>query len=342
MGNQIEAWLTIPPAGGRSSYGPMLINAFRNLGITVREILNPFYQEAKTKVGNSKLAIEVTNNVLAAKIKKEPPDLLLDISPLNENFYEVASNQSTRTVFWLLENGRSKAYDYWKNIKPLCDKFYGYQGEPFTPEQADYLPWGGSTLYRPEQIQLKQKLLIHGSFSEKRGKMVQFLVDQEGINYPLKVVGPNWSDFENFEDANENSNVNLEARWTKPAETAELMNGRIVLIPWQGNFHNAVLPRVWFTMAAGGCVITKSTEELERHFTSGNDCLLYSSRDEVLDQITQLMNNFERCEDIVENAQKTIFRSNTLTHRIKTILDDLELDYQQPDFEQTTANIVRA
>ncbi|MFB6356111.1 MAG: glycosyltransferase, partial [bacterium] len=253
------------------------------------------------------------------------PDVLLDLNPLPGEFYQHAREQGTQSVYWLLEDGYADEYRQWEDVQEDCDLFVAYQGSPFTPKEAPYVPWGADPMLRSLREVHHQEIVLHGSFSPNRAEAGKMVCEEFTGDIPISIVGPNWSEWDYFDELNERNNVTVEDRWTEPPETARLLRGRIVVAPWRTNRHNAVLPRYWFSMGAGGCLVCDRVGDLERHVKHNKDCVMFDGAGDMIEQLHSLINDPQRVQSIQQHGRSTILSNHTLPHRIYKILSLLDI-----------------
>lgn len=304
-------WFCAPPAGGRAGFAQILADAARRGGMRA--------EDRSLALLRAHLAVrpsseeEAQQNVIRAfwgLLLEEKPRLIVDLSPLPSALIHNARKNGITTAFWLLENALDPAYAYWREAVADYDLFFTYQADRFDP-RARYLPWGADSM--SECAEPVDEILIHGVASAHRVAFARQFLAAWNNAAPVRVVGPGWS------VANLPQTCVVEDRRTTPAETAALVNGRIVLVPLSAPV-NAIPPRVWDAIAAGGTVLAEKTDALRNAFPT-ESLLSFSSPGEAAEAAGHLLLHPAVRRAIAETARAHVREHHMLSHRIAAILD---------------------
>ncbi len=324
MVNQRIVWTVSAVSGGRVQYGKQLAKAFREIGCQAGEVFRSRFLELKQNYPDheGKELLQHCLDEMVAELEENPPDIIVDFSPLPPEFYELAHDCGVKTVFWFLENGTDVGFDYWKKYDSLCDLFLFYQGDPFNPEEGSYLPWGSPYLRKKPQ-ELRKEIVFHGSAMGARKQFIEDFVRQFDFEVKVRVVGPDWDNW-NFPASYDGPvKLTVDDKWTEPRETMELLANRYVVIPYWKEL-NAIVPRCWLTLGAGSCVFMEDLDVLDKHLRPGEDLLTFDGPLQAQQKVEELLENHGRAKKIMESGWTETKSNHLLKHRAKSIIKILK------------------
>ncbi|MFB6357034.1 MAG: hypothetical protein ABEJ65_11030, partial [bacterium] len=193
----MDIWTISPATGGRVEYGGQLAKSFRDLGHSAEEVLLNRYSELKKHEPdkNGEKLLQAAMDEVVSELVNNPPELIVDFAPVPAEFYELAHDHNVETAFWLLEDGLNDSYEYWKEYAPVCKQFFVYQGPPFEPEKAQYLPWG-SPFINESPGTLRNEIVFHGSALGKRKQFIESFLESFVTPVEMYVAGPGWDEWE--------------------------------------------------------------------------------------------------------------------------------------------------
>lgn len=79
--------------------------------------------------------------------------------------------------------------------------------------------------------------------------------------------------------------------------------------------------RVFETLGTKTLLITNNVPNIERIFSNHKHCVIYSSIEDLFDQLDYYTNNFQKCCEIAENGYQHVKSSHTYLSRAKSILE---------------------
>ncbi len=322
-----RVWITAPAAGGRSGFAAHLVRAFSSAGCAARDMsLSVLAQDLPASLAASERGKEILTTFWKT-LRAEPPELLLDLSPLPTELVDAVRNAGIRTAYWLLENALDPAYDYWKDSAPHYDLFFSFQGPPFESPGCRYLPWGATAFLDPADRD-PSHVVLHGAASPARAAfLADFCRALPASLPPVKVIGPGW--LRAAQNADFSGRIEIENRWTPPEETAALLGGQVALVPLSHRI-NAIAPRVWDSIAAGACVIAESVPLLGSHLEPGREIFAVGSGAEAARIAAELIADPSRARAVIAAGRERVRREHTLAARCRVLLDAAGLGASRP------------
>jgi hypothetical protein len=309
-------WITAPPAGGRAGLAAPLVTAFQRIGARAEEMSFRLIEKHLDVSLSPEERGRAVVTEFWTRFRREPPALLLDLSPLPPDLVLAMRQSGTATAYWLIEDALDPAYAYWRETVPAYDLFLTFQGAPFAHPGAHYLAWGAAGITAPPTCP-PTDVILHGAVTPHREAFLHALAAELGEPpLPLRVVGPGWARLKREPWPN---GISFESRWTDPAATESLLAGQIVLVP-QSRSVNAVAPRLWETLAFGACVIAEEMPLLADHFTIGQDLFSFRTPAEAATHLKKLAVEPTIALEIARAGQAAIARDGLLAHRAAAIL----------------------
>ncbi|MGN0350667.1 MAG: DUF3880 domain-containing protein [Roseburia sp.] len=84
---------------------------------------------------------------------------------------------------------------------------------------------------------------------------------------------------------------------------------------------SAIPLRIWDVLGCHGFLISNYQSEIPEHFIPGEDIILYSSKEELIDLCAYYLEHPAICREIAENAYQKITQFHTYTIRLLTMLE---------------------
>ena len=319
-------WIISPLKGGRNALSQPLVHAFQSAGCDADDVFLSLYSGFIKVSSNYEDAVNAVISSLNYFLDKTKPDLIFDILPLPDIIINKAQNANVKSVFWFLENGLSEQYQYWRKHIDNYDFFYSFQGFPFNKkhEKYRYLPWG-ATYCRQKDCELSEQIIMHGSMSSRRESFfIRFYNEFNNFyNVKIKIIGPGWNKSEEIKKLNK-GDITIEERWLGIKDAVSYYQGNIVLHPLIDEI-NAIPPRCFDILGAGGLLIAEYCETIETEFKDGEHFISFKSPEEAAKKTEKIIENRKLRFLISSNGRKEILHKNMLTHRIIKILKDTGL-----------------
>ena len=249
--------------------------------------------------------------VLVAGVFGVPPD-----------YYRLLYAQARRPVIAGLVGDRFPATDS-RERADRCDRLYYTDTRFFRDAEAAgfttggrYLPLAADPeLFRPGRVARQPEVLFVASRTAFRETVVR------GLAAPARIVGTDWSDLaqEGFHRVR-NRKIGRTRLVQLYQRHVAVLNARN-----EANVEHGLNQRSFEPPACGAVVLNDDLVDLPRCFEPGREILVYRNADELNALIARLRREPEFANRVAAAGRRRVLAEHTYTHRITTILNDLNL-----------------
>lgn len=196
----------------------------------------------------------------------------------------------------------------------------GYDYTSYLPHAVD-----ASAFFPIPDAVKKYDLCFVGKHSEKRQQMIEAALE---VTSNIVVYGPRWKE-KNL--TNPRVAGLCKGAYIGGADLNRLYNkSRVVLnvTGWEGQSgqqRSGMNMRLMEVPAAGACLLTDASIELEQSLLPGQDLLVYSNTDDFKQTLNSCLSNPELCAEVGRHGSHTVSSSHTYGHTVDAIIDQ----YQQ-------------
>ncbi len=255
---------------------------------------------------------------LLEKIRRFEPELVFGIaqSPLHDpEILGALRKAGIKLAFWFVEDYR--AFDYWKRICHLFDRFFAIQKEPFSRlGNFHYLP----PACDPDSCDLP---------AAERDIAVSFV----GAPYPnrvnffarlncagFRIFGEGWSACGN--PCVEVGNRRLSAREARSVYARSRINLNLHSetdpVGFGGDFVN---PRTFELAGMGAFQLTNMRKHLPLHFDPADEVIALSRWEDMKAAVEYFLKHPQEAEEIAARAKARAMRDHTLRQRAEEVLN---------------------
>ena len=330
-----------PIGGGRLSIVPDIVWGIKENGHEAHlfglENIIGEHREVMLKIKESNALKEYTivefNKALLKEVERIRPDLVLDFGPVDSSTLKTLKELKTITCFWLLEDGFSPRYSYWKDVALLYDFFFTIQPGKFLDVLKDYgvknpvyLPAGcnPSVDRRVELSPGERKLYgsdisFMGSPNIKRKEILLPLG-----SYDLKIWGRGWDGFFG-KDSRMMASIRGK-RWIDRERTVKIFNASKINL----NIHSEAVeedfanPRLFAIAGCGAFQLVNKRRAIPGLFEIGKEIVTFENIEDLLEKIDYYLAHPQKREEIAKNSQTRAYRDHTYNHRIREMIEFIE------------------
>lgn len=294
-----------------------------------QSILNAF-QSHEISICQNKCILELDAHRLIQLCKKEKPTIIFTLLgyQLPQHFLMWAKSQQINSICWLTED--PYMIDLSLQIAPYVSglvtieknawSFYTKEGYRtlHLPLGADYSIFKSTH----DQADKKSDVCLIGYPYPERVKLISFLANELPIH--ITVAG-NWYPHQLP------ANVKIASLWVSSEEAVQYYaSTKVVLNSYRSqnqaeNKNSLSLPgispnnRVFEVAGCKVCQISEAREDWHQWFNK-DDIPLFSTKEQALDQIEELLKNKQQRTLYATNSYNTAISSHSYTHRINELL----------------------
>ncbi|WP_251555552.1 CgeB family protein [Neobacillus muris] len=297
-------------------------------------------EDAFNNLGNRVITIKPKYTAATMEmVKSFQPDIILTMVGYKMDPKLMAFLKKTKAIrcIWLTEDPF-----YMDMSIPIVENYdciftidlgaYEFYQKQFPSKKIYHLPLGTDpSLYypiEPKEDYLYDLCLIGYPYPE-RIKLINRLLNDAQHN--LILVGPLWK--KHIESHIQNRGLSIINKWIKPELARILFNrSKIILNPHRTYHYNknkntieienkSINNRSFDIAACGGFQLLTNMADIERHFATNQDIVVYSNVEECIELVHQFINDETSRDYYRRNAQKKVLENHTFTHRVKFILN---------------------
>ena len=269
-------------------------------------------------------------NYLSAKLRKVyeemQPDLVLAIRGMDIG-QDVLADISCPKIGWWVEPethiheaiAEAHLFDWYFCMNESCVdalRRSGYGNTSYLQHAVD------TTAFFPlPDIPKKYDLCFVGKHSDKRQQMIEAALE---VTPNIVIYGPRWKE-KNL--ANPRIAGLCKGQYISGADLNGLYNqSRVVLnvTGWDGEAgqqRSGMNMRLMEVPAAGACLLSDASLELEQTLTPGQDLLVYSSTDELKQTVRYCLEHPEACAEIGRHGCQTVSEKYTYARTVDAIIN---------------------